>query len=211
MLKYTMVNHRVTIDPMSLTLEPLRLLWVADKSKIKEDAVMHLTYIHIVSQIDPDAPFSKSDPNDISALARKEIFGDFGYTFSGKFNEKFMEETVVSYQLAFETAEECAVRTFNKKIYQIQKKIDETDIIIKESTIRGATTFVSNFTIINKMMQDLTKITKARDELEASIVRGSSRGDVKGQRKLSFLEKRRRDMNKVREDVGDDESEEENF
>jgi hypothetical protein len=126
-----------------------------------------------------------------------------------------MEETVVSYQCAYETAEEAVVRSFNKKIYEIQKKIDTTEIEISKSTVRGATTYVSNFPILNKMMQDLTKITKARDEIEASIVRGTSRGDLKGQRKLSFLEKRRRDILKSKGDkpmIPDDElEEEENF
>ena len=213
MLKFTMSNHRVTVDPGSLTLECLRLIWVADKTKIKEDATKLLTYIHIVSQIDEDAPFAKVDPSEVSSLAKKEIFGVYEYEFDAPFDENYMEEAVTSYQLAFEIPEEAAVRSFNKKIYEIQKKIDITEIKIEETVVRGTKTYVTNFNIINKMMQDLSKITKARDELKNAIVRGTARGDIKAQRKLSLLEKRRRDIDKSRieKPIVQEEEEEETF
>lgn len=214
MLKFTMSNHRVTVDPGSLTLECLRLIWMGDKSKLKEDATKLLTYIHIVSQIDEEAPFAKVDPTEVSPLAKKEIFGVYEYEFDAPFDEEYMEEAVTSYQLAFELPEEAAVRSFNKKIYEIKKTIDDTEIKIEETLVRGTKTYVTNFNIINKMMQDLSKITKARDELKAAIVRGGARGDIKGQRKLSLLEKRRREMDKSRMEkplVPDEEEEDETF
>lgn len=191
-----MSNHRVTVDPGSLTLECLRLIWMGDKSKIKEEATKLLTYIHIASQIDEDAPFAKVDPTEVCPLAKKEIFGNYDHEFDKPFDEGYMEEAITNYQLAFELPEEAAVRSFNKKIYEIQKKIDTSEIKIEETLVRGTKTYVTNFNIINKMMQDLSKITKARDELKNAIVRGGARGDIKGQRKLSLLEKKRRDMDK---------------
>jgi hypothetical protein len=213
MLKFTMSNNRVSVDPVSLTLEPLRQIWMGDKSKIKEEATKLLTYIHIVSQIDEDAPFSKIDPSEVVPLAKKEIFGDYNYKFSGDFDEAFMEDALTSYQLAYETAEEAAVRAFDKKIHQMRQKIDKEEIVIEETIVRGTKTFVTNFNILNKMMQDMTKIVKARDELKASIVRGNTRGDTKGQRKLSYIEKRRRDMekSKLEAPLTEEQLEEENF
>jgi hypothetical protein len=207
-----MSNNRVAVDPVSLTLEPLRQIWMADKSKTKEEATKLLTYIHITSQIDQDAPFATVDPTEVVPLAKKEIFGDYDYPFDVPFDDAFMDNAVVSYQLAYEAPEEAAVRAFDKKLHEMRKKIEGEEIVIEKTTVRGTTTYVTNFNILNKMMQDMSKIIKAREELKASIVRGGARGDVKGQRKLSYIEKRRRDQerSKMERPIIDPE-EEENF
>jgi hypothetical protein len=211
MLKLTMSNNRVTVDPVSLTLEPLRQVWMGDKSKTKEEATRLLTYIHIVSQIDQDAPFATVDPTEVAPLAKKEIFGNYDWTFDPPFDDAFMDDAVVSYQLAYEAPEEAAVRAFDKKLHEMRKKIDETEIVIEETIVRGTKTFVTNFNILNKMMQDMSKVIKAREELKASIVRGGARGDVKGQRKLSYIEKQRRDRERSKMERPVIDPEEENF
>lgn len=196
MLKFVLDKHRVVVDPISLVLEPLRDIWNADKSKNKDEAIKTLTYIHICSQIDENAPFAKADPTEVSALARRELYGDYTYTFKGKFNEKYLDEAVVKYQLAFDTPEQASVRAFDKKIYEINRLIDSTQIEIEKVAVRGGVDYVSNFAILNKMMQDMTKINAAREALKNSIMKQNSTGAVRGQRQVSFLEKRRAEMNK---------------
>jgi hypothetical protein len=206
MLKFTMENHRVTVDPVSLTLNQLRTIWNADKSKLKTDAVELLSFIHLVSQIDQDAPFANSNPDEVWALACKEIYGDYEHAFKAPFDEEFLKDTITQYQLSFELPEEAAVRTFNKKIHQIERKLDSTDIEIEKVTVKGVTQYVSNFTILDKMMQNLTAICEARDKLQDSIKRGSQRGDTKAGVKISFLERKRREMqaNKPKPSVTED-------
>ena len=201
MLKFYRERVRVVVDPMSLTIEPLLKIWMGDKTELKEAAIKHLTYIHLVSQIDSDAPFSKVDPMDVGKLVKRELWGDFNYTIffdgidglSGS-SEDLIDNMILQYQAAFETPEEASVRSYDRKIYEIRNLIDSTVIEIKPSTSKGVTTYVTNFTIINKMMQDLTKIVKVRDELKAMILKQTTRDSMKGKQKLSFHDKRRREL-----------------
>lgn len=196
MLKFVLDKHRVVVDPISLVLEPLREIWNSDKSKNKDEAIKLLTYIHICAQIDENAPFAKADPTEVSSLARRELYGDYTYNFKGKFNEKYLEDAIIKYQLAFDTPEQASVRAFDKKIYEINRLIDSTQIEIEKVAVRGGVDYVSNFAILNKMMQDMTKINAAREALKNSIMKQNSTGAVRGQRQVSFLEKRRAEMNK---------------
>lgn len=215
MLKFILDKHHVTVDPVSLTLEPLREIWNADKSKNKDEAIKLLTYVHICAQIDEDAPFAKSDPTEVSTLARREIYGSYEHEFKGKFNEKYLEEAITKYQLAFDTPEQASVRVFDKKIYEINRLIDNTNIEIEKVAIRGGVDYVSNFPILNKMMQDMTKINAARESLKNTIMKQNSTGAVRGQRQVSFLEKRRAEIRNAsrtkQEDATKDALDEENF
>lgn len=197
MLKYSMKNHRVVIDPASLILEPLREIWIADKSSIKKEATDLLTYIHICSQVDQDAPFAKVDPTEISALAKRELFGKYEYEFKGKFDQDYMDDAVMRYQLAFDSPEQAAVRVFDKKIHEMNRLIDETMIVITPVAAKGGVEYVSNFPILNKMMQDMTKIRAAREAMHAAVLKQKSTNSVRGQRQVSFLEKRRAEMKKA--------------
>lgn len=197
MLKFTMEKHRVVVDPISLVLEPLREIWNADKSKTKEEAVKMLTYVHICAQIDENAPFAKADPTEVPSLVKRELYGDYTYKFKGKFDDKYMEDAIVKYQLAFDTPEQASVRAFDKKIYEINRLIDDTKIEIEKVAVRGGVDYVSNFPILNKMMQDMTKINAAKESLKNSIMKQNSTGAVRGQRQVSFLEKRRAEMHKA--------------
>ena len=197
MLKFSMKNHKVIIDPVSLTLEPLLEIWVADKTPTKAVATKMLTYVHLCSQVDQDAPFAKVDPTEVSSLVKREIFGKYDYEFKGKFDEEYMDSTVMRYQMAYDTPEQSAVRVYDKKIYEINRVIDETEIEIKPVAVRGGVDYVSNFPIINKMMQDMTKINAAKEALKAAVMKQQSTSSVRGQKQVSFLEKRRAEMMKA--------------
>ena len=166
--------------------------------------------------LDENAPFAKSDPTEVMTLAKRELYGDYAYKFKGKFDDKYLEEAVVKYQLAYDTPEQASVRAFDKKIYEINRLIDNTKIEIEKVAVRGGVDYVSNFSILNKMMQDMTKINAAREALKNSIMKQNSTGAVRGQRQVSFLEKRRAEMSKVSRKRDEDErheiiEDEENF
>lgn len=197
MLKFSIEKHKVTIDPVSLTLEPLREIWLSDKSKTKDEAVKLLTYIHICSQVDQNAPFAKVDPTEVTTLTRRELYGSYEHQFKGKFNESFIEDAILKYQMAYDTPEQASVRAFDKKIYEINRLIDNTRIEIEKVAVRGGVDYVSNFPILNKMMQDMTKINAAKEALKNAIMKQSGQNNVRGQRQVSFLEKRRAEMSKA--------------
>jgi hypothetical protein len=194
MLRFVLEKRRVTVDPLSLTLSPLKDIWVNDPSPNKDEAIRTLTYIHICSQIDQTAPFAKADAKEVSKLAKKEIYGDYEYKFEGAMSETKLEEIITAYQLAYETAEEATVRAFDNKIHEIRNLIQSTPIEIQKVVGKSGTTFISNFNIINSMMKDITKITQARDDMKALVIKSTARDTGKGGRKKSFLERRRREM-----------------
>lgn len=195
MLKFNRDRFRVSVDPMSLTLSPLLEVWRDDTSEDKVDATKLLTYIHLVSQIDQLAPFAKADPTEVSKLVKKEVWADYEHKFLGKYDETKVEDIVLQYQLAFESADDASVRSYDKKIYEIKNIIESTPVTIEKSVSKGVVTFVSNYPLISKMLQEMTKISKARDDMKALIIKQTSRDDgTKGKRKLSFIDKRRRDM-----------------
>jgi hypothetical protein len=194
---------------MSLTLEPLVKIYVADPTPDKADANKLLTYIHLVSQIDKKAPYSTANPAEVSALVRKEVYGKYDHEFTGTYDESAVEDVVIHYQAAFETPDEASIRTLDNKIYEIKDLVDNTKIEIEKSVARGAVSYSSNFTILNKMMQDLTKIIATRDELKANVMKAGSKGEMKGGKKMSFMAKRKRDLNSVKKTaVAVDEEEE---
>lgn len=198
MMKFLRDKQRVAIDPLSLTLAPLMEIWRSDPSEDKADAIKLLTYIHLVSQIDQSAPYSKANPEEIEGLVKKEIWKAHDYELPAPYTDEVVEDIIFHYQIAYESADDASVRALDKKIYEIKKIIEETKVEIRESVSRGAVTFVSNYPLISKMMQEVVKITKTRDELKALIIKQTSRDNMKGQKKLGFLDKRRREMASAR-------------
>jgi hypothetical protein len=193
-----MEKRRVTVDPLSLSLSCLKDVWISDPSTIKEEAIKLLTYIHLTSQIDHTAPFSKADYKEVGALVKKEIYGDYSHKFTTPFTEEQVEQFVTKYQMAYETPEEATVRAFDNKIHEIRKLVETTPIEIEKIVGKSGVTFISNFSILNSMMKDITKITQARDDMRAMVIKQTSRDSGKSNRKKSFLEQRRRDMQESR-------------
>jgi len=188
MLKYVIKEKRVQIDPLSITIEPLAELWEQDLSSDKHTATKVLTYIHLVSQIDKDAPYFSSAPGEVRLLVRQDQFGSYDHSFGDK--EDFVEKCVTMYQKAFEEPEFRAVRVLNAKIDETQELIDTTKVKITTTTIKGSVAYTSNFSILKDMMLNLVKISKTKEELMASIEKQKSAGVVvRGGKHLSFLEK----------------------
>jgi hypothetical protein len=198
MLKFIFEKRRITVDPMSLSLSYLKDIWISDPSPNKEEAIRLLTYIHLASQIDQSAPFCKADYKEVGSLVKKELYGNYDYRFTKPFTESQIEEFITNYQLAYETPEEATVRAFDNKIHEIRKLVETTPIEIEKVIGKSGVTFISNFSILNSMMKDITKITAARDEMRAMVIKHTARETGKGNRKKSFLEKRRREMQESR-------------
>lgn len=187
MLKYNIRNRRVELDPLTITLRGMKRIWEEDTSVGKESAFTILTYIHLVAQIDKDAPYYASNPKEVRDLVKYELFGDVETQFS---NESELESIIAEYQGAFEEPELRAVRVINNKIDELQMIIEATQVKIVEQNTRNGTTFASNFDIINKMIQNLDKIRLAKEALLASLEKQKQSGArIRGDRQLSWIER----------------------
>jgi len=121
------------------------------------------------------------------------------YKFTAPIDEEFIEMAIAEYQAAFETVAEAAARSFKRKIHEIREKIDTTKVQIVENKIKGVTVFESNFAIISKMMLDLGKMFDAATGLEERInAEKQKAGTVRGEKKVSYLEKRQEEMDKIK-------------
>lgn len=191
MMQWIASSGKVMVDAKTLMLEPLLRIYNDDPSPTKDQANRYLAYIHLVSQIDPEAPYFRSSHLEVRALAKRQLFRDENFDFGVALNE-FLEATILEYQKAFEDADARAERIFDKKIDQIIAEIDlKQPEIVRTSGIKGQVIFVSNVDLINKAMKSLPELLKIRDELRAKIKKLNKDGAViRGGKKESVLLKR---------------------
>jgi len=188
----TLENGTITIKPQDLLLSSFLDAFNKDKSKEKKEAVKFFCYIHLASQIDPEAPFYKADPKEIKKLAKRQIYGAYDYDFKDSiYNNLQAEELLREYKEAYATPEMSILQTYDEKIYQYQEMLKLTTPEISKN-VNGKTsniTYASNSGLITKTLTDMEKVINARDSLVAKM-RQESKGDVRGQRKPSRLEEK---------------------
>lgn len=203
MLKYIFDKQRIIIDPLTIQIRSMKDIWENDTSKSKDTAFKFLTYIHLVSQIDEQAPYHTSAFDEVRPLVKKDIFGDYEFEFEESVND-MLEDAIDEYQKAFEPIEKRALRVFTMKIDQIRLTIEGTEPKIKESNIRGVISFASNFPLLDKMMQGIGPLMDTRDEMEARMRKEKSQDSkVRGDKKLSLIEERLKKAKQVN-NIGDE-------
>lgn len=168
----------------------MKEIYDEDNSPNKEDATTFFKYIHIRSQLDPQAPFYTADIHEIDQLARKDIYGDMNYDFgmnsliNGNDNA---DEVLKKYIEAYSSPENRVILSFNKKIDQFKKLIDDTNPEIKHNAAKN--TYTSNVTLLIKLMTEIEEVITARDRL-AQIAKKEDvgKGKVRAGAKPSLLE-----------------------
>lgn len=200
MLKFDFVKRKVVIDPKTIVLDKLTQLWEADETDTKSDATKFLTYIHLVAQIDPPAPYYSSAFDEVKFLVKKDIWKDMELNLDEEYEraglEEFLDEAVEDYRKAYEPIEHRAFRIFNQKIDQIRDTIDNTTPYIAERTIRGQVQMVSNYPMLEKMALGLGKMMDIREEMKARMQKEvSEEGKIRGGRTaLSLQEQKLKDL-----------------
>ncbi len=194
MMEFDMVKRRVRIKAKTIIIDALNRIWEADKTEDKDEATRYLTYVHLVSQIDPEAPYAKSAYDEVRLLAKRDLWKDYDHQFEEGENE-LLEEAIDQYRNAYESVGDRTVRIFDTKIDQIRNLIEDTEPVITPSTTRGQTTYASNFPILNKMMQELSNLMDTKEALEARVKKQSTeQGTVRAGRQLSIVEKKLKEM-----------------
>lgn len=190
LMKFIRSGKKVEVDPTTLLIAALLDIWNSDQSFGKEYSNKMLSYVHLISRIDPLAPYYNEDPDDVVPLAKNEIFGDPLFVFTE--NEQIMIENAVMYYCkGNEIIEERIYRDFCDKIDEIRKKIRDTkvEIVKNTDTVKNHVTFTSNGAIISKLMKELGDMIKIKDDMY-SVMRNARTAEtkIKGARKPSFLE-----------------------
>jgi uncharacterized protein YyaL (SSP411 family) len=197
MLKFDTTRGKVSVSPSSLLLTELKEIWENDKSETKERATDILTYIHLISQIDAEAPFAQASYSEVEELSARNTWPAQRHRALAvvRWLKRYyqIDDRAAAYRKAFETADRRSVRIFDKKIDQLEETIDKTDPIIIKNDDKGKISFSSNMPIITSTMKELSKLMDERDILNAKILRkmGDER-QIMGSKKESLMEIRHR-------------------
>lgn len=185
-------KSRVVVDPKSLMLAPLLDIWNNDQTETKDYANDLLCYIHIVSQLDPAAPFYKSSFDEVKFLAKSQIFRNMEHQFREE-EEIFIQNALEVYLKDNEESEERMLQVYDKKIDEMRLELDAKKIEITKNIdpITGKVTYSTNAKMITDVMKEIGNILKIKDELEAQIENSRAKGQsrIKANREPSFLEK----------------------
>lgn len=189
MLKYNLVSRRVVIDPVSLLLRELKDIWDADESAMKEEATEQLTFVHLVSQLDADAPFSDSSPSEVVELVARNIWHEGNPRKRPARSAITMLLAIVdSYRKAYETPERRVLRRYNAKIDEISELVDSTSPRISQTRSNA---YTSNLGIITKALAELDNLLDLKDKMASRIARQQGKDfETVGDKKPSILERK---------------------
>jgi len=182
-MKFDIANGKVTIDAMHLGLKTFKVI----VDKYKEDmATKVFTYIHLVSQIDKEAPFFSAAFDEVEHLTKIQTFTELEWK---KVEKRGLKVAITEYKEMYATPENRIVGIFNAKIDQIRKLIEDTDPEITQYVSNsGVVGHASNLPILTKTMTDLDGLLVAKDKLEAKIRKQSTMGKMRAGKKPSMLE-----------------------
>lgn len=170
-MKFMRERNRVEVDAYSLMIDALKDIWDKDRSRTKEKAIEMLSYIHLSSQIDPEAPFFASAKHEVKQLAMRNIWRDK----PPKGIEKY-DDAIEEYKKAYESPEVRIISTFNNKIDEIKILLDDTKPKLTENynDKTGVTTYASNIGIITKAMKEIDELMDEKEKLEQRVRRQSA-------------------------------------
>lgn len=190
MIRFIKGQRDVEIDAKSLILKPLRDIYYAQEDRTSATKI--LTYIHVVSQVDPDAPFYEVREDEIRELAARNIWGpDWKQEAEGGLGQ--YEQLIADYLNAYDKPERRGVRIYNNLLDQIDDLIVSTPPSISKSINVNTGTFSwqQNTKAITDLMKSKNSIVKERDELADRIKNsGQKNAKVRGEKALSFSEKK---------------------
>ena len=192
LMKFTRRTRGVEVDPTTLMIASLLDIWNNDQSDIKGQANKYLAFVHLMSQLDFEAPFFNASEEELTPLCKNEIFRNPDFMFE-EADKILVDNAILMYQKANEIPEERLYHDYIRKIDEIRNKIANTpvEIVRNVNSLSGAVTFASNGKIISDLMKELDNMVAIKDEMYNKL-RNARVTDkkVKGQRNPSFLEKK---------------------
>lgn len=187
-MTFSREKNRVEVDAYGLMIDEIRAIWEADRTRIKEKATALISYVHLAAQIDPEAPFFGAKEDEAKGLAAKNIWRDkIPRTIDN------YDVAIKAYIDAYETADVRVMKTYSKKIDELEEIISDTKPKIEENINdkTGAVTFSTNIKIISDTMKDMNSLMDEKEKLEQRIKRQEMQNiSTLGGKTPSRLEKR---------------------
>lgn len=185
-------KDRVVVDPRSLMLAPFLDIWNNDQTVTKDYANDLLCYIHLISQLDPEAPFYNASYDEVKLLAKSQIFRNMEHQFNEE-EEIVIQNALDVYIKDNEVAEERMLQVYDRKLdeMRLELEVKKVEITRNVNTMTSAVTYTTNAKIITSVMKEIGEILQIKEDLRVQIENARAKGDkrIKGQRDPSFLEK----------------------
>lgn len=162
-MEFDIRNGKVVVKPETLMIGELRAIWDADDSPNKPLANEILMYIHIAAQVDEIAPFFGAREDEVRQLAKDQVW----FRRECPIQLSDVESALIIYRKSKEVGEMRILKIFNKKIDQLQDKIDTVEPEISTKTDRWGnfTGFATNMGMITKVMSELNPLLDEKDKL----------------------------------------------
>jgi len=191
MLKFTVYNGKVCIDPNIILIEEFSNILDYGKKKKSEDlANRMLVYVFYCCDLTEANPMRDLD-------YRMKPEQSMSRAFSGK-KDKFTDEerllidaAIDAYNFFNETSAERAVLAIDKKIDEARTALEENDIeIIRNiNESNGTVSFASNETILSKLAENIGKLMTLKISVMNAAKKMETSGRVRGGKGSSLIER----------------------
>lgn len=165
MIKFDVVDYKLSITAETLMVPEFRKLVEADHSPGKQQAVKDLLYVwgmHDEQSIYTQLPFA-----DKEAAVRRDAYGSSNYQLP-KDRQKWLDDAVAVYTLYNETSERRLLLVMEKKMQQLTSFLDNMKVDDDEQ-----------FKRVMDTMTKLKIIVSAREEAATIVERGISKGKMR--------------------------------
>lgn len=154
-------DNKVTPTPSILLVEPFKSIWNKDKSKTKEVALNHFTYIEFYCSLKPSNPYADLDDTKKQERLKTLLYND------------------VNYQLPNEV--ELAIEEYKKYLYQSSHYLDYLSALDSKNKIKSFLDAVNlnERNKIDNLVHDINKIAQAaKTLLEFSVILDNHKNKV---------------------------------
>jgi hypothetical protein len=199
MLKFTVHNSKVCIDPNIVLIEEFNNILAYGKKKKSEDLGNRmLIYVYYCCDLSEDNIMRDLDYRMKPEQAMVRAFAGKKDKFTAE-EQKLIDAAIDAYNFFNETSAERAVLAIDKKIDEARTKLEEEEIEIirnvNEST--GVVSFASNETILSKLAENIGKLMTLKISVMNAAKKMENSGRVRGNKGSSLIERgslvRRRD------------------
>lgn len=165
MIKFDVVDYKLSITAETLMVPEFRALVEADRSPGKAQALKDLLYVW--GMYDEQSIYTQLPYADKEAAVRRDAYGSANYIVP-KDRQKWLDEAIAVYTLYNETSERRLLQVMQKKMQQMTVYLDQMPVDSDES--------------FKKLMDAYTKLETIVSVMEkASVIveRGISKGKTR--------------------------------
>jgi superfamily I DNA and RNA helicase len=191
MLKFTLLNEKVCIDPNIKMIDEFNDILLHGK-KVKDDnlAFRMLLYVFYCCDLSDDNLMRDVDYRLKPEQAMVRAFQGKKKKFT-KVEEALIEAAMDAYNFFNETSAERAVLAIDKKIDEARTVLEETDVEIVRNTnaSTGAISFVSNESILNNLAKSIGDLMTLKISISNAAKKLETSGRVRGNKGSSLIER----------------------